>query len=297
MRIANDLKGVAAMLAATAVFVVGDSFMKVVTEYLPPLEVLFLRGIAASLICAILVGVRGEAHAIRGVFETRTLLRAAGETMGTLCHITALARLPIADVTAILQTAPLLLIIGAAVILRERIGAARAVLVCVGFAGALLVAQPGTGGFSSASLFAFGAALSIAARDLVARGVPATIPVTVVILATMVMVTITAGVGTISLEAWTPPQARHLAFLTVSGLCLALGHAGLVLAYRLCRTATVAPFFYSFALWALVAGFVVWGDLPNAMALAGIALITISGAMIVVHENRRGRMMAPADAL
>jgi len=59
MRKASNLTGVAAMLAATASFVVGDSFMKLVTSDLPPFEVLFLRGVAASLACGLLLLVLG----------------------------------------------------------------------------------------------------------------------------------------------------------------------------------------------------------------------------------------------
>ena len=138
----SDLSGIAAMLAATAFFVVGDSFMKLVTEDLPPFEVLFLRSIAASLACAVLVALRGDRRGISGVLDLRALLRAAGETLCTLCYIVALARMPIADVIAILQTGPLILILGAAFLLRERIGPARVALALVGFAGALMVAQP-----------------------------------------------------------------------------------------------------------------------------------------------------------
>jgi hypothetical protein len=68
-----------------------------------------------------------------------------------------------------------------------------------------------------------------------------------------------------------------------------LGHAGLLLAYRLGRTASVAPFFYCFALWGVVSGLVIWGELPNALALTGIALIAGSGVAIVVLDQRRGR--------
>ena len=100
----SDLSGIAAMLAATAFFVVGDSFMKLVTEDLPPFEVLFLRSIAASLACAVLVALRGDRRGISGVVNLRALLRAAGETLCTLCYVVALARMPIADVIAILQT-------------------------------------------------------------------------------------------------------------------------------------------------------------------------------------------------
>ena len=94
----SDLGGIIAMVAATAAFVVGDSFMKIVIEDLPPFEVLFLRGIAASIACAGLVTVRSEWGAISGLFDVRTLLRAAGETLTTLCYVAALARMSIADV-------------------------------------------------------------------------------------------------------------------------------------------------------------------------------------------------------
>ena len=123
----SDLGGITAMLAATAVFVVGDSFMKIVIEDLPPFEVLFLRGIAASFACAVLVVLRAEWGAISGLLDVRALLRAAGETLCTLCYVVALARMPIADVIAILQTGPLILILGAAFLLRERIDPARVV--------------------------------------------------------------------------------------------------------------------------------------------------------------------------
>ena len=81
MRKTSDLGGIAAMLASTASFVVCDSFMKLVTEDLPPFEVLFLRGIAASLACAVLLLVLGDWRAVSGALHSRALLRAAGETL------------------------------------------------------------------------------------------------------------------------------------------------------------------------------------------------------------------------
>lgn len=296
MHRSSDLSGIAAMLAATAVFVVGDSFMKLVTEELPAFEVLFLRAAAASLACAVLVAVRGEWGALSGALDVRALLRAAAETLSIHFYILALARMPIADVIAIIQTAPLLLVLGAAFLLRETIGPARIALVLAGFGGALMVAQPGTGGASPAALFAFAAALTVAVRDLVGRGVPRHIPATVVIFATMVMTTVAAGGMSLGLETWVSPTARHLAFLSTAGLVLALGHVGLLLAYRLGRTATIAPFFYSFVLWGVLAGLIVWGELPNTLALAGIALIVASGILIVLLDQRKGREVAPADA-
>lgn len=290
MRNASNASGVAAMLAATASFVVCDSFMKLVTEDLPPFEVLFLRGIAASLACAIPLVLLEDWRAVSGVFERRAMLRAAAETLSVLCYVVALARLPIADVVAILQTAPLILILAAAVLLRERIGAARLVLMLAGFTGALLVAQPGSAGISPAALLAFASALLIAARDLVGRGVPARIPVMVVTFATNLLVMIAAAAMSVGFETWVAPTGRHLSFLGFAGLFVTLGHVGILLAYRLSRTAAVAPFFYSFALWGVLSGLFVWHHLPNVLALTGIALIVGSGVTIVALDQRRERV-------
>jgi drug/metabolite transporter (DMT)-like permease len=285
----SELGGIAAMLAATAVFVIGDIFMKLVTEAVPPFEVLFLRGLAASTACAVWLVARGDWRVISSALHGRVLLRAAAETLSVLCYIVALARMPIADVIAILQTAPLILIIGAAFLLREKVGAVRIALVLVGFAGALMVAQPDAAGVSAAALLAFASALLIAVRDLVGRGVPARVPLTVVVLVTNLMVTTAAGVMTAWQETWVAPSGAHLAYLAAAGVLVTLGHAGVLLAYRLGRTAAIAPFFYSFALWGLLAGVVVWGALPNPAALIGIALIVISGIAVVVLDRPPAR--------
>jgi drug/metabolite transporter (DMT)-like permease len=288
MRRTSNLSGIAAMLAATASFVVCDSFMKLVTSDLPPFEVLFLRGVAASLACGLLLTLSAESHDISTAVHPRALLRAAAETLSVLCYIVALARLPIADVIAIMQTAPLFLILAIAFLLGERVGPARLILVLAGFAGGLLVAQPGSAGLSPAALLAFASAVLIAVRDLVGRGVPAHVPVMVVTFTTNVMVMVVAAAMSIGFETWRAPSARHLVFLGLAGLFVTFGHVGLLLAYRLGRTAAVAPFFYSFAFWGVLSGVFVFGVLPNAIALAGIALIAGSGVAIVLLDRRRG---------
>ena len=293
----SDLSGIAAMLAATGSFVVGDSFMKLVTEDLPPFEVLFLRGVAASLACGLLLVVLGTG----APFPRRSTLAryCARLERRSACSATSWRSraLPIADVVAILQTAPLILILARRFLLRERVGAARVALALVGFAARYWSPSRGPPGVSPAALFAFASAILIAARDLVGRGVPARIPVMVVTFATNVMVMVVAGLMSVGFESWRAPTGRHLAFLGFAGLFVTFGHVGLLLAYRLGRTAAVAPFFYSFALWAVLSGMIVLGALPNALALAGIALIIGSGIAIVVLDQRRGEEIALTDAL
>jgi drug/metabolite transporter (DMT)-like permease len=293
----SNLTGIASMLAGTGSFVICDSFMKLVTADLPPFEVLFLRGVAATIACGALVAVLGDWPVVSSALHPRALLRAAGETLSVLCYIVALARMPIADLIAILQTAPLILILAVAFLLRERVGAARVALALIGFAGAFLVAQPGSAGISPATLLAFSSAVLIAARDLIGRDVPARIPVMVVTFATNVMVMAVAAAMSLGFESWQAPRDWHLVFLGFAGLFVTFGHVGLLLAYRLGRTAAVAPFFYSFALWAVLSGLFVFGALPNALALAGIALIVGSGVAIVLLDQRRGQEIALTEAL
>ena len=297
MRQPSNLGGVASMLAATASFAVGDSFMKLTTTDLPPFEVLFLRGVAAALASGLLLVPLGDWRAISTALDPRALIRAAGETLSVLCYIVALSRMLIADAIAILQTAPLILILAVAFLMRERVGAARVALALVGFVGAFLVAQPGPAGISPAALFAFASALLIAARDLAGRAAPAHIPVMVMTFATNVMVMLASGLMSFGFESWRAPAAWHLAFLGLAGLFVTFGHIGVLLAYRLGRTAAVAPFFYSFAVWAVLSGLVVFGALPNALALAGIALVISSGVAIVVVDQRRGEEIALTEAL
>src|SRR3712207_5137739 len=98
-----------------------------------------------------------------------------------------------------------------------------------------------------------------------------------------------AAAMSLGFETWVVPTGRHLSLLGFAGLFVTLGHVGILLAYRLARTAAVAPFFYSFALWGVLAGLFVWHHLPNALALAGIALLAGSGVAIVALGPRRGR--------
>jgi len=137
----------------------------------------------------------------------------------------------------------------------------------------------------------------IAARDLIGRDVPTRIPVMVVTFATNVMVMGVAAAMSLGFESWQAPMGWHVTFLGFAGLFVTLGHVGLLLAYRLGRTAAVAPFFYSFAVWAVLSGLFVFGVLPNALALVRIALIVGSGVAIVLIDQRRGEEIALTDAL
>jgi drug/metabolite transporter (DMT)-like permease len=276
------------MVLSTGSYVVNDTMMKLATEGLPPYETLTLRGIAAVLWGLPLLLALGYRRQMGMMFERRVLARNLCETGGILCYVVALANMPIADVVALGQITPLLVILGAAFLFDERVGPLRMALIGVGFVGALMVAQPGGGGgISVYALLALGNAVFCAARDLAGRRVPAVVPGLVVALSAAVVVLVGALVAHLLTEEWVVPSARGLLLLLAAGLFLMGGHFCVFMAYRIGPTRTVAPFFYAFTLWAVIAGVVVFGALPNALALAGIAIVTVSGLAVVMLDGRR----------
>jgi drug/metabolite transporter (DMT)-like permease len=283
----TNLRGIAAIVFATGSFVVCDTFMKLVTVDLPPFEILFLRGIAATICCAILLVAVGQWRFLAGIAHPMVLTRAGLETASVLCYIVALAAMPIADVIAINQTAPLMLILLASFIWREAIGPLRLVLIAAGFVGAMMVAQPDASGLSPTAVLAFATAVGIALRDVAGRFVPPEIPSLVATFSTILVVMAASGLLMLAVETPVMPTSRHCLYLLGSGFFVTLGHLGVFIAYRLGSPNAVAPFFYSFAVWGVLAGLIVFHEIPNPLALAGIAAIVASGIGIVLIDRRR----------
>ena len=290
----SNLRGIALMIAATAVFTINDTFLKLATAGLPPFEVLFLRGVAASLWAVPMVILTGNARAIMQVADKWVVARNAMELAAVLCFIVALKSMPIADITALGQIAPMLLLLGVGLIYHERLGAVRMGLIGLGFLGALLVAQPGGAGVSPFAILGFVLAAGTALRDIIGRKVAAHIPGPVVALSAILVVMVGALAAHLLFEQWVAPPLENLLYLLASGLFLTIGHLCIFLAYRLGATGAVAPFYYMFTIWAVISGLVVFGTFPNALAVGGMVLILLSGVAIVLLDQRRRRLTPAA---
>jgi drug/metabolite transporter (DMT)-like permease len=282
------------MVLATGSYVVNDTMMKLATEGLPPYETLTLRGLWASLWGFPMLFALGYGKAIGQMFDGRVLARNLSETAAILCYVVALANMPIADATALGQITPLLVLIGASIIFRERITGLTLALIAVGFAGALMIAQPSGAGISVYALLALGNAVLCAVRDLAGRSVGAHVPGLVVAMSAVVVVLGGAIVAHLLTETWVTPGARELTLLAGSGFFLIFGHFFIFMAYRVGPTSAVAPFYYAFTVWAVISGLVVFSELPNTLAIIGIVLVIASGLAIVWHSERRRRLVPAA---
>lgn len=283
------------MVIAAGTFVANDSCMKLALSETPPLEVLILRGLAACMWCLPILLYLGHGAALPHVLNRWVLLRSLSEVAAILAFIFALKHMPIADITAIVQIAPLLVLAGSALIWGDRIGPLRLVLIGLGILGALLVAQPGSSVASPFAIFGFFTAIGSAGRDLISRKVDPAIPALVVTFATLVIVMLAASLGAALLEPPVVPSAKVLGLMAVAGFFLMCGHFFIFLAFRCAPARVVAPFNYTFTLWAVLSGVALFGDVPNALALGGMALIVATGLCVILLEGRtrQGEIASP----
>lgn len=289
MHSSSNLRGIIYMVLAGITFVSCDSFLKLMLQEVPPLQSLVLRGISATIWCFGLLAVMGQLQHLPKALERWTMLRSLAEVCAVTCFILALATVPLADVTAIYQTAPLLVLAGASLVWGEKVGPMRWLLIALGLAGALVVAQPGREGASPMALLGFGTALGSALRDLLSRKASTDAPGLVVTFNVVVAVLCASTIGNFLFEGWTPVSSTTWLYAIGSGFFVMLGHYFVFLSFRHASARAVAPFYYSFTLIAVTFGAVFFKEYPNATSLIGIAMIVACGIGVLYFEHNGKR--------
>jgi drug/metabolite transporter (DMT)-like permease len=285
MTISPNLRGIIYMVLAGITFVSCDSFLKMMLLDVPPLQSLVLRGVTATVWCFGLLAVMGQLKHLPKALGFWTIMRSLAEVVAVTCFILALAKVPLATVTAIYQVAPLLVLAGASMIWGENVGLVRWLLIGVGLLGAILVAQPGGDAASPYALLGFVTAFASAARDLLTRKASADVPGLVVTFNVIVAVLLASFLNNQLFEGWQPVQTTTWAYAAGAGFFVMLGHFFVYMSFRHASARTVAPFYYSFTLIAVAAGALVFGEVPNGLAMVGIALIVFCGLGVLYFEQ------------
>lgn len=280
--------GIAAMVTAQLFFIVNDTLMKLATGAMPSGQTIALRGILASSLILVWVFVTGEARHLPRVLSPLVLTRGILEALVAILYITALAYLPIADVTAIFLVTPLLITALSVVVLGETVGWRRWTAVGVGFCGMLLVVRPGGTAFDWPALLVLASALGAAVRDLVTRRIDPTIPTAVITLNTTVTVTLVSA-GFMAVQGVAPVTTPVLGYLIAAAMVVIVGNFMIIRAFRGVEVSAISPFRYIIVVWAILSGVLVFGERPDGIALIGIALIVASGLYTMHRERVRSR--------
>ncbi|UCE31945.1 MAG: DMT family transporter, partial [Burkholderiales bacterium] len=285
-------RGVLAICAAMACFVVNDALVKYVSQALPTAQLILIRGVMASLLVLAVAHALGATTRMRRIVHRWVLARAGIDALATVLYLASLFQLPIASATAIVMASPLFLTLLAALVLRERVGWPRWAATSIGFVGVLLIIQPSGSGFNAYALLCLAATALHAVRDLVTRRIDSDVPSILVTLATAVMATALAGIVSLG-GPWQPFGLDELGLLALAAVFLAAAYYAIVAGMRHGEMSVVAPFRYTGLLWALVLGYAVWSELPNPLAWCGIALLLGSVLYMLHRERRRARASRP----
>lgn len=287
---ANRL-GILWMIVAMTAFIGNDALIKSVGQRVPTAQMIVVRGVMAIALITLVAWRMGALPRILDIARGWVVVRAGCEGVGTFMYLAALFQLPLANATAINQSSPLFIALLAVLFLGERVDRARWAAIGVGFCGVLLVIQPRPDGFNAYAWLCLLATVVYSFRDLLTRRIPAGTPSILVTLATAVVVWLMA-VCVLAVEGWKPMAGSDVALLAVAAVFLSTGYHAVISATRYAEVSVVAPFRYVGLLWALILGFVVWGDVPNALAWVGIALL-IGAGLFMLHQQRvHSRSMA-----
>jgi len=285
------------MTVSMSGFTLNDGMAKYVSETMNMGQVMLLRGIFATLFVAVLAWYHGALANLRLVLNPMVMIRVVCEAVATVAFLIALANLPIANVSAVLQALPLAVTMGAALIYGETVGWRRWLAIAVGFAGVAVIVRPGVEGFSVYSLVALLCVGFCTIRDLATKRIPENVPTLLVSTATAVAVTVCGVFIVQPMGGWTPPGTFELLVLAGAAALLIVGYQFIILAMRSGDISFVAPFRYTSLLFSIVLGFVVFGDIPDLPMILGSGIIVASGLYMLYRERVVGRSKAASESV
>ena len=305
--------GIACCVGALLAFATQDTLMKRLGEQYPIIEVITVR---TAMVMVLLVGlgvaVRGR-HLFRSAHPGPLALRGLVAFVGFSSYYVALTVLPIADAAAVYMTAPLFVTALSVPVLGERVGLHRWSAIVLGFVAVLVMLAPGSSVFEPVALVPAFSALCYAAIPLLTRRFGlAEHPLTMAtysIMAYLACCLVFAAVVHFGLPALFPPPAldgdgllatalahwEPLApadLLLIGGVALlfTVGLLGITQAYRLSPASIIAPFEYSYLLWAVLLGYLVFGHLPGMRTALGGCAVVACGCYVFYRERRRSTL-------
>lgn len=280
----NPLAGIALMLVGIASFAVMDATIKWLTAGYPVPQVVALRSWFGLPILLLLALREGGLPALRTQRPLVHVGRFLLVLLLSLGFFWALSRMKLVDAIAIAFAAPIIITALSVPLLREAVGLRRWVAISVGFCGVLIMLRPGLGVFQWAALAAFGSAVVYALLMVTTRLLKSTESTAALMLYPQLGISL-SGVIMVCFF-WVTPTPADLAVFALTGFFGSIGVMCVTLAFRLAPAAVIAPFEYTALLWATLLGYLLWGELPDAITLLGAAIVIASGLYIIYRETR-----------
>jgi len=266
------------MVTAMAVFAVEDAFVKAVSETLPISQILNIFGLGGAFVFACMATLNKERLFRLDVVSRPMRYRVFFEILGRLFYVLAISLAPLSAATVILQATPIVVVAGAALIFREKVGWRRWAAIFIGLAGVVIIIRPGTDSFSVLSILAVFGMLGFAGRDLASRAAPASLSTSILGFYGFLAV-VAAG---ILFSAWESmpfiyPDIETSLYLLGAVLSGVAAYFGLMKAMRTGEVSAVTPFRYTRLIFGIAFGVLLFNERLSFSMLAGCGLIVFSG--------------------
>jgi drug/metabolite transporter (DMT)-like permease len=279
------LAGIGLMLLSVSMFSFGDALGKFMVATYSVGQLLWLRACAALIVLAPAIW-RHRAAFRRIERPWLQLVRAILSTLEVAAFFLATVYLPLADVITYYLACPIFVTALSAIVLREQVGWRRWSAILVGFAGVLIALRPSAQTISGPAMIALGGSLSFSVLMLVTRSLRATPDV--VMASSQFVGTFLLGAA-MSPFGWVAPSPGSLMLFAAAGIISVCALLCVNRSLKLAPASVVVPYQYSMIVWAVLLGFIVFGDVPSAGTIIGAAIIIGAGLYIYLRERSLGR--------
>ena len=304
------MQGAAILVFGLFLFSIQDIIIKFFSDQYSVLQIVFLRGLVSMVVIALVIKLLWPGVAFISRRPGIAIARGLFGFSSYLAYYLAVAAMPLAEVVAIVFTMPLFVTAMSALVLGEKVGLRRWSAVFVGFLGVVIILSP-SGEFNTlAVILAFVASITYAIQTTITRFLsshdwPLTLAFNSILVFTCasgaLSLLLLGGVISVTSEhaslaffsrEWVMPEAPHLALMIFLGINGAAGFYCLSKAYCSAEASAIAPFEYSYIIWAIVFGFVFWNEVPGPTTIIGV-IILVSSSLYIWYRERQLQRLQP----
>ena len=284
-RRSGTVAGIGLMVFGIFLFAVNDVMGKWLVATYSVGQVLLLRSAAALVVLLVLIGRKGFTvrlptqpglHVVRVIFST----------LEVACFYWAVAALPLADVMTYYLAGPLYVAAFAAIWLGERLDRQRIATIVVGFIGVLIVLRPSSASLTPPAFIAIAGSIFFALLMITTRKLRETRDTTLVLGQTLGALLFGCVASPF---AWVAPSPVDYALLSLLGIVAMAAHVCVNRSLKLAPASVVAPYQYTLIVWAVVFGYLVFGDVPQPSSLIGAAVICAAGLALLMIEREKAQ--------
>jgi len=288
-----NIKGIILALIGFTSFAVADATAKYMSAYYEAIHFVGIAGIFTTLFLLVLSPLMGG---IRQTFKTEKLkiqiARAIVNPLLSIVIVLCLGHLSIAQVYTMVFTAPFITSLLAIPIFKERVQCHSWIAIALGFVGVLIILRPGFQVVDPWLLAALLLAFIVSASFLLARALGSGETLLSLCLFPALGNLVLAGPVALFVYGW--PQVEHLPFFALQSSALIIAITSITAAFNMARASVIAPINYTQMVWAVLFGYLIFGDVPDIWTLTGGIVIIASGIFLLIKE-RKNAVIARRD--